>query len=115
MRNKYKISLADYERIFRTVHCFITRYQFPNPHKDCTFFSVIGAAILNIAHGVKARSVSGAVAFNFDLDRHICFSTGIENGVLACADSGFHSWVEAEGWFIDFTSQCSLKLWQKLI
>ncbi len=88
--------------MFRVIHGHL-RNHFANPHKCCTFFSVIGAAILNVAHNVKGISVSGAAAFEYGLPKSIFLADGSSKFFTHSAD-GFHSWIEADGWLIDLTS-----------
>ena len=102
MNRPYLLVPSDYERLFRTIHGHL-RDHFVNPHKCCTFFSVIGASILNVAHNIKGISVSGAAAFEYGLAKQIFLADGKSKFFTHSAD-GFHSWIEADGWLIDLTS-----------
>lgn len=97
------ISESDFDSIFRTIHTHLVRNNFANPHKCCTFFSVTGAAILNICHNIKAHSRSGAAMFDVGLNHKLVFADPNSQIVTHCND-GFHSWIETDDWFIDFTS-----------
>ena len=97
------ISESDFDRIFRTIHAHLLRNNFVNPHKCCSFFSVTGAAILNICHNIKAHSYSGAAAFDVGLNHNLVFADPNSELVIHSSD-GFHSWIETDDWFIDFTS-----------
>lgn len=102
MTTPYLLAPHDYERMFRTIHGHL-RNHFANPQKSCTFFSVIGAAILNEAHKVKGVSYSGAAAFEFGLGKQLLLADP-KNTLFTHSINGFHSWIEADGWLIDLTS-----------
>lgn len=97
------ISESDFNRIFSTIHTHLIRNNYANPHKYCTFFSVTGAAILNVCHNIKAHSRSGAAAFDVGLDTKLVFADVTSEFVIHSND-GFHSWIETDDWFVDFTS-----------
>ena len=97
------VAPAVFERIFRVIHKALLRHRFASPHRCCTLFSVIGAAILNEAHNIRAVSRSGGAMFELGLARQLAF-VDVSSGIYAHSESGFHSWVEADGWFVDLSS-----------
>jgi hypothetical protein len=91
-----------YERVFAVAHNEIFKV-FAHPEKCCTLFAVIGSAILNKFHNINAAPYSGIAAFNLGLSKVLAFAEQTNAGPVA-SEKGFHSWVEVDGWFIDFTS-----------
>ena len=104
MKSKTKppLYMADFERVFRTIHGVLLNEQC-EPARSCLYFGIIGAAILHKHHGLSARPMVGAAGYNFGTPAI---------GVLAFAEpqrdaphsseNAFHCWIEMNGWAIDF-------------
>jgi hypothetical protein len=71
--------------------------------KSCLFFGIIGSAILRTHYRFSAFPVVGAALFNLGGQKNdiLTFATN-ENGVLQSSNDGFHCWIEADGWVVDF-------------
>ncbi len=98
----YILTPAIYERIFVVAHNQIFKV-FAHPEKCCTLFAVIGSTILGKFHNLNAAPFSGIAAFNLGLPKVIAFAEQTKTGIIP-SEKGFHSWVEVDGWFIDFTA-----------
>ncbi|KFB77872.1 DUF2026 family protein [Candidatus Accumulibacter cognatus] len=109
IRSPLLVPLADFERIFRTIHGVLVAKGFQSPEKCCQFFSIVGATILDKHYGLKAVPCFGVAAFNVGLQKHIAFAS-----VNGCPSvNGFHAWVESEGWIVDFSSPLLSELAEK--
>ena len=94
------IAPADFERIFRTIHGVLIAKGFQTPEKCCQFFAVIGSVILDKHYRRKAIPWFGVAAFDLGLKRHMAFANS--DGSLSA--TGFHAWLETDGWVVDFSS-----------
>lgn len=95
---KLTLTLPDYERIFQTIHG-VLRNERCEPERACLYFGVIGVALLEKYHRVKARPVVGMAAYRLDGSVLAFASHGTS---LCTTGDGFHCWVEANGVAIDF-------------
>jgi hypothetical protein len=100
IRTQSLLPNADCDRIFRVIHGALLAEK-SRPTKACLYFSVAGAYILCKHFGLQARPVVGAAAYWFAGDNVICFGEQTANGIQA-TENGFHCWVEADGWALDF-------------
>lgn len=123
------LPLADFERIFRTIHGVLLNEDC-NPAHSCLFFGIIGAELLNAHHGKEARPVAGFAAFNLGGPKNnvLAFANGISEDPRS-TDTAFHCWVEVGGWLLDFTSplypemltssdqprECGRKMFQRVL
>ena len=74
------------------------------PEKNCTYFSLIGAFLLNEHYGINCKSFSGLAAYmlNSELEVVLAFGECVgENSCIASINS-FHSWVANDDFIIDF-------------
>ena len=96
------VPLLDFERISQSVLGILVAEK-ANIAASCLFFGVIGESILNRHYKLKAKAVVGSVAFNLGGAKPIAFANP-ECERVAIGEENFHCWVEANGWFIDFSS-----------
>lgn len=70
---------------------------------SCIYFAVFGALILESHYKIRANPVAGVAGFRVghDDDEVLMFAEFAEGGLVS-SSNGFHCWVEAEGWLIDF-------------
>lgn len=96
------LSLPEYERVFRTIHGVLLNEE-GDLSRSCLFFGLIGSAILRTHYRISANPVVGTAVFNLGGSRNdiLAFATQ-DDGVLQSSSSGFHCWVEADGWVVDF-------------
>lgn len=93
----------EYERLFRIIHRCMAKQHVLNPQTSCIIFSVIGAALLNKFYSLQAKPISGAAAFDFGLSNPIFYADrNVET--FSASNTGFHAWIEADGWLIDLTT-----------
>ncbi|WP_421722143.1 DUF2026 family protein [Alloalcanivorax xenomutans] len=112
--------MRDYERIHMTI-CSVVRNEQEDPLKSCFFFSMSAAAILRRHYKVDAKVTAGIAAYRLGVeDRHTLIFAEAVDGYLECTDNGFHAWVEADDWVIDFMAPlfpkitpCAAKMFQK--
>ncbi|KWI89998.1 hypothetical protein WM09_12130 [Burkholderia ubonensis] len=97
------LPLVDYQRIFQVAHGII-REVGKDTSKSCVFFSIAGAHLLNTHYGIGARPIVGAAFYKLDAsDRVLAIAYATQQFELSSRE-GFHCWVEADGWCLDFTS-----------
>lgn len=86
------IKLADFEQISRAILGMLLSEK-ANIAASCLFFGLIGESILKRHYKLDARAVVGEAFYRVN-----------DEAVLAFAQPGFHCWIEADGWLIDFSS-----------
>lgn len=95
------IKLRDYERIFQIISAIIESEE-GDPRHACIQYSLFGANILVSHFGVNAKVRCGLAAYHLgDDDQVLCFGEQKSSGVMSTTE-GFHCWVDADGWLIDF-------------
>ena len=94
----------DYCRIFRTIYSVLHSENAEIPH-SCIWFSLIGATILHKHYNLSAKVFMGIAAYMVD-DASLSVLTFAEKDGqrLVSSEAGFHSWIEVDGFIIDFTS-----------
>ncbi|WP_148255300.1 DUF2026 family protein [Aidingimonas lacisalsi] len=114
------IPLRDFERIHKTIYSVISNEQ-GDPLKSCFFFSMFAAAIMRRHYKIDAKVTAGIAAYRLGMDdKHTLMFAEEVDGYLECTDNGFHAWVEADDWVIDFMAPlfpkitpCAAKMFQK--
>lgn len=94
----------DYCRIFRTIYSVLHSENAEIPHR-CIWFSLIGATILHKHYNLNAKVFMGIAAYMVD-DVSLSVLTFAEKDGqrLVSTEAGFHSWIEADGFVLDFMS-----------
>jgi len=95
------ITLADYRRIYSTIHSLLLADSV-NSHEASMLFSVYGAQILKRHFGISAQPIAGAAAYHLGLQAKILTFGAYQAGTLQSSHSQHHWWVEADGWMLDF-------------
>ncbi len=95
------ITLADYRRIYSTIHSLLVADSV-NSHDASMLFSVYGAQILKRHYGIAALPVVGSAAYHLGLQAKILAFGEYQSGHFQSNDRQHHWWVEADGWIIDF-------------
>ena len=93
------ITLPDYERIFRVIHGVLLNER-GDPLRACMYFSIIGSAILERHHRIKAEPVFGMAAYR--LDGNVMVFAEKKGQSIQATVNGFHSWIEVGGVAVDF-------------
>lgn len=96
------VPLSDFERISQSVLGILVAEK-ANITASCLFFGIIGESILNRHYKLEARAVVGSAAFNLGAAKPIAFANP-EGDPVTVGEENFHCWVEANGWFLDFSS-----------
>lgn len=110
--NTFPLSLPNYERIFRILHSVILN-ESVDISKSCLYFSFFGAAILNKHFDIVAKPIAGLSIYKLDPSIDV-FALGLKcDGNLSSSKEGFHCWVQAEDWIVDFMSPLFSEMWQK--
>lgn len=94
------LKLKDYERIYKTINSIILDEK-ADPTVACTFFGVYGSYILSKHYKIDARPVAGVCLYNLGNSNVLTFGK-TESDIIVSNTDGFHCWVLAEGWHIDF-------------
>jgi len=97
------LPLVDYQRIFQVAHGII-REVGRDVSRSCLFFSMVGAHILSQHYKVAARPVLGSAFYKIDATDGVLAIADETQGFERSSPDGFHCWVEAGDWLIDFTS-----------
>nr|CDQ34917.1 hypothetical protein BN993_04384 [Virgibacillus halodenitrificans] len=92
------VTLSDYERIFRVIHGVLLNEN-SDPLRACMYFSLIGCAILDRYHRVKAEPVFGMAAYR--LDGQVMVFAENDGQTIRATPTGFHCWIEADGVAVD--------------
>lgn len=114
------IPLRDYERIHMAIYSVISNEE-GDPLKSCFFFSMFAAGILRRYYKVDAKVTAGIAAYRLGVqDKNTLMFAEAVDGHLECTGDGFHAWVEAGDWVIDFMAPlfpklipCTAKMFQK--
>jgi len=96
------VSLSDFERISQSILGILVAEK-ANIAASCLFFGIIGESILNEHYKLAAKAVVGSAAFNLGGSKSIAFANP-EEELVSAGEGNFHCWVEANGWFLDFSS-----------
>jgi hypothetical protein len=95
------IKLRDYKRIFQIISAVIESED-GDPNHACIYYSLFGANILADHFGVDAKVRCGLAMYHLgDGDQGLCFGEASPSGITS-TNEGFHCWVEANGWLLDF-------------
>lgn len=106
------ITRSNYERIYRTVNSIVVS-EGADPSVACIFFSAFGSYILERHFRIAAQPKAGLAAYHLGSDEVLVF--GEQNGrVLTGEGNGFHCWVEADGWLIDFMAPAFSQIGEKM-
>lgn len=104
MATKFLIPLQDFERIHRTIYSVLNNEK-GDLLKSCFFFSMFGAAILRRHYKINATVTAGIAGYRIGSgDKNVLMFAEAVGNELRCTENGFHAWVEAEGWLLDFMS-----------
>ena len=100
--NKYLIPLKDYERIHKTIYS-ILKNEDANMVRSCLYYSLFGAHILKEHYKIEPKVHAGIAGYCANAgEKGTLMFAEVSGGNLSCSKNGFHCWVEAEGWLIDF-------------
>lgn len=101
--DKEILPLEDYKRIFETIYS-VLRFVGLEPEKNCTYFSLIGAFLLNEHYGINCKSFSGLAAYmlNSELEAVLAFGECVDENSCIASINAFHSWVANDDFIIDF-------------
>ena len=94
------ITRRNYDRIYRVINSILLN-EGANPAVACVFFAGFGAYLLESHFGIEAQPCGGLAAYCFENNNMVLFGEAVEGGITGDGD-GFHCWVEAQGWVIDF-------------
>jgi hypothetical protein len=96
------IPLADYQRIFRVVHSVLHSVEADIPAASF-FFSVTAAQILKKFYKRNAFPVAGAAFYLINQEGGaLSFGELGEAGAVTSNHDAFHTWVQCDGYAIDF-------------
>ena len=98
------IPFSDYQRIYQTIYA-ILRGEKANISESCLYFSVFGAYILKTYYNIDAIPVVGIAAYKVgDGENDVLLFADVKDNTLECTLDGFHAWIQADGWLIDFAA-----------
>lgn len=96
------LPLHDYSLASRTIYSLLASEQGEH-YKACLFYSIIGAVILKKHYGINACPMVGAALYRIGAERLEVLALAVQSqGMIGSSEDGFHSWVEADGWVLDF-------------
>jgi len=91
--------MPDYERIFRVIYSVIE--EDVHSSQACTFFTLVGAAILEKKYKIKAHPVAGAAVIAGPTGTLLTFGKIVDNDLVSQGDA-FHCWIQAGDVVVDF-------------
>jgi hypothetical protein len=101
---KLPLTLPEYERIFRIIHGLLLNEDC-DPSKACTYFAIIGAALVGKHCRLTAIPQAGAAAYNLGLPENKVIAYGrVDEGRLISDDQAFHAWTLIDDWIVDFAA-----------
>jgi len=106
---EFLIPLVDFERIHKVINTII-RNEGSIPEQSCILFSIYGAEILSEHYGINANVCTGVAAYN--IEGNPVFWGKMVSDCLISNKDAYHSWIEAEGFVIDFMAPFLPKLIQ---
>ncbi|EGR1584617.1 DUF2026 family protein [Vibrio parahaemolyticus] len=95
------IKLPDYERIYKTINTIVVN-EGADPAVACTFFSFFGARILKEHYKIDAQPFAGMCFYHVGGNNDVLSFAKQEKDQFVSDMTGFHCWIIAEGWLIDF-------------
>ncbi|MEM7579661.1 MAG: DUF2026 family protein [Cyanobacteria bacterium P01_A01_bin.80] len=102
--SEFLISRKDYEQIYKTIYS-ILKSETTNTLilQSCICFSIAGAFMLKEIYCLDATIAGGIAAYKVgNGDHSVATFADVSQGQFFCSENGFHCWVEANGWLIDF-------------
>lgn len=97
------VPLPDYQRIYQVIYSVLEASRIAKTHRACLFFAAAGMLILREHYKRKATLSVGSMALMVDVLTSTVVVYGRQDGGEWIYDSsGFHAWVQCEGWLIDF-------------
>jgi hypothetical protein len=103
MRSVPPLPFLDYQRIYQFIFDALESSGSTITYRSCVFFAATGATILREHYNVPATISVGSMALRVDeLQPNVVIYGRNENGCLQSDENAFHSWVECDGWLIDF-------------
>lgn len=105
MSKDFLIPYVDYGRIFRVIYSAIKGID-ATPHQRCYLFAFYSENILRKHYHIDAVVKAGLAGFKLSDDNISVMVFGSVEGkkIVIDEDNGFHAWIEANGWIIDFYS-----------
>lgn len=100
MPKKPPLALTDYQRIYQVIYSVLTAAD-GRAHRACSFFTVVGMALLREHYKLQATISAGVAVYKIDPDNVLCFGRREGQKLVAGAD-GYHAWIEVDGFAIDF-------------
>jgi hypothetical protein len=103
MSRRPLLPLADYQRIYQVAYSVLEASGIAKTHRACLFFATVGMLILREHYRLEATLSVGSMALMVDEEMGNVVVYGREkDGEWVQDSTGFHAWVECDGWLIDF-------------
>ena len=102
---------TDYQRIYRVINSLLLN-EGAAPEVCCIFFAGFGAYILEKHFNINAYPRAGLAVYNVGGANALFFGEEV-NGRVTGENDGFHCWVEADGWVVDFMAPAFSRLSQE--
>ncbi|HDR9473279.1 DUF2026 family protein [Burkholderia multivorans] len=97
------IPLRDYQRIFQVAHGII-REVGRDVSRSCLFFNMVGAHLIGRNYKTAARPVIGSAFYKLETTDKVLAVADEALDFQHSTHDGFHCWVEADDWILDFTA-----------
>lgn len=94
------ITLSEYERIYGVIHS-ILKSENANTNTACSLYNTFGAYILSEHYKLPTKVYSGFAVFHLGGENVLAFGK-MKEGQITSSPEEFHTWIEVDGWFIDF-------------
>jgi hypothetical protein len=107
------MTLPDYERAFHVIYSVI-KNEGANMAQACLYFGFIGAAILRHHYKVQARAAVGFAVYKLDSSNDVLALADKDgSGNIIASSNGFHCWVVADQWIVDFSAPLFREMWRR--
>ena len=101
--NSYeKVNLAELERIFHTIYSYLNAEDPNSVLHACSFFSIIGSAILKLHYNINAKPIAGTFTFYYDEIKRTQLFFGSRDFIST--PNEHHFWIEFDNKILDLTS-----------
>lgn len=96
-----KVSLIEYKHIYDVITTVLLSKN-ANLNESCVLYNYCGAYILKEHFDLNVSALAGFAAYSIGSENTLVF--GDVEGGLASTPEKFHTWIDVEGWVIDFTA-----------
>jgi hypothetical protein len=100
--NNSVINGKDYSRIYSLITSVLNETGFED-RENCVYYSMIGAILLHHHYKLDCAVCSGVATYMLKAEEQAVLAFAVQDGnMLKATEQGFHTWIETDGYAIDF-------------